>query len=149
MDINKVVKTIFILLFFNITTNVIKASNLTELMAISKGDMASIQLNLYAPANWQTSLLQYDVYLYSFFDRGDSTIVVELYGMKEKADDAQKAIEHFRGLLKSEFINFFKNNYGIPIDEVSEIKFVYRNRSEEGRKEIYLWKQGKYYYPLK
>lgn len=149
MDINKVVKTIFILLFFITTTNVIKASNLTELMAISKGDMASIQLNLYAPANWQTSLLQYDVYLYSFFDRGDSTIVVELYGMKEKADDAQKAIEHFRGLVKNEFIYFFKNNYAILVDEISEIKFVYRNRSEEGRKEIYLWKQGKYYYPIK
>ncbi|MGQ9817518.1 MAG: hypothetical protein ACUVQ3_06190, partial [bacterium] len=89
-----------------------------------------------------------DVYLYSFFDRKDCTIVVELYGMKEKADDAQKVIEHFRGLVKNEFIYFFKNNYAILIDEISEIKFVYRNRSEEGKKEIYLWEKGKYRFPV-
>ncbi|MGQ9665025.1 MAG: hypothetical protein ACUVUH_06820 [bacterium] len=137
-----------LLLSFFIMISFIQASNLNELIAISKGDMASIQLNLYAPANWQASLLQYDVYLYSFFDRKDCTIVVELYGMKEKADDAQKVIEHFRGLVKNEFIYFFKNNYAILIDEISEIKFVYRNRSEEGKKEIYLWEKGKYRFPV-
>ncbi|MGQ9464361.1 MAG: hypothetical protein ACUVQ4_01460 [bacterium] len=68
--------------------------------------------------------------------------------MKEKADDAQKVIEHFRGLVKNEFIYFFKNNYAILIDEISEIKFVYRNRSEEGKKEIYLWEKGKYRFPV-
>lgn len=145
----KIVKIIILLLYFFIKFDFIQASHLNELMAISKGDMASIQLNLYAPANWQASLLQYDLYLYSFFDRNDSTIIVELYGMKEKADDAQKAIEHFRGLVKNEFIYFFKNNYGILIDEMSEIKFVYRNRSEEGRKEIYGWEKGKYRFPVK
>lgn len=145
----KIVKTIMLLIYFFIKLNFIPASNLNELMAISKGDMASIQLNLYAQANWPASLLQYDVYFYSFFDRNDSTIIVELYGMKEKGDDAQQAIEHFRGLLKNEFICFFKNNYSVPIDEIGEIKFVYRNRSEEGKKEIYLWEKGRYRYPVR
>ncbi|MEO0156607.1 MAG: hypothetical protein ABIL07_05790, partial [candidate division WOR-3 bacterium] len=72
------------------------SSNLSELLALSKGDMASIQLNQYAYAAWQYPLAQFDIYLYSFFDRSDSVIVIELYGMKEKADDAQKAIENFR-----------------------------------------------------
>lgn len=145
----KMFKRVYMLLFLITGSGFIQASNLTELLAVSKGDMASLQLNLYAPAAWQVSLLQYDVYLYSFFDRHDSTIVIELYGMKEKPDDAQKAMEHFRMLVKSEFIPFFKNTYGIAIDEINEIKFVYRNRSEEGRKAIYLWEKGKYRYPIK
>lgn len=124
-------------------------SNLSELLAVSKGDMASIQLNQYAHANWQVSLVQFDVYLYSFFDRTDSTIAIEIYGMKEKADDAQKAIEHFRMLLKNDFIPFFKNNYRIEIDEIYDIKFFYRNRAEEGRRIIYIWEKGKFRYPIK
>lgn len=125
------------------------SGNLDELLALSKGDMVSIQLNQYAYATWQISLAQFDVYLYSFFDRADSIIVVEIYGMKEKSDDAQKAIEHFRLLLKNDFIPFFKNNYRIEVDEVNDIKFVYRNRAEEGRRKIYIWEKGKYRYPIK
>ncbi|MEO0094455.1 MAG: hypothetical protein ABIL46_00870 [candidate division WOR-3 bacterium] len=124
-------------------------ANLGEFIAINKGDVASIQLNQYAYAAWQVSLVQFDVYLYSFFDRTDSVIVVEIYGMKERSDDAQKAIEHFRMLLRNDFIPFFKNNYGIEIDEIKEVKFVYRVRSEEGRREIYIWEKGKYRYPIK
>ncbi len=126
-----------------------QATNLTELLAVSKGDMVSLQLNLFANAAWQISLLQYDVCFYSFFSRIDSTITIELYGMKEKSDDARKAIDQFRMLFKDEFIPFFKGNYGIVIDEINEVKYVYRNRSEEGRKTIYLWEKGKYCYPVK
>ncbi len=125
------------------------SANLGELLALSKGDMASIQLNQFAYAVWQVSLVQFDIYLYSFFDRSDSVIVVELYGRKEQVDDAQQAIEHFRLLIKNEFISFFKNNYHIEIDEIKELKLIYRNRSEEGRRQIYLWENGKYHYPLK
>ncbi len=125
------------------------AGNLDELLAVSKGDMAAIHLNFYASAAWQASLLQFDVFLYSFFDRKDSTIIIELYGMRESADEAQRAIEHFRGLVKTEFISLFKNNYRIDIDEIGDIKFIYRNRSEEGKRIIYIWEKGKYRFPLK
>ncbi|MEO0205308.1 MAG: hypothetical protein ABIL22_01385 [candidate division WOR-3 bacterium] len=149
MERKEIIKRICILLSFGYVFFFVHASHLDELLALSKGDMASLQLNLYASAAWQVSLLQYDVFIYSFFDRKDTSIVIELYGMKEKVDDAQKAIENFRVLVKSEFIPFFKNNYGIALDEVNEIKFVYRNRTEEGRKEVYLWEKGKYRYPIK
>ncbi|MGB9720460.1 MAG: hypothetical protein ACPL28_03130 [bacterium] len=149
MEINEIFRRMIILLLSVFSLFFVQASNLDELLAVSKGDMASLQLNLYASAAWQVSLLQYDVFIYSFFDRRDTTIVIELYGMKERSDEAQRAIENFRMLVKNEFIPFFKNNYGIAIDEISEVKFVYRNRSEEGRKEVYLWEKGKYRYPLK
>ncbi|MEO0161196.1 MAG: hypothetical protein ABIL74_02880 [candidate division WOR-3 bacterium] len=124
-------------------------ANLDEFIAIRKGDFASSQLNQYAYAAWQVALVQFDVFIYSFYDQSDSAIVVELYGMKEKPDDAYKAIEHFRLLFKNEFVPLFKNNYHIEIDELREVKFVYRNRNEEGRREIYRWERGKYRYPLK
>lgn len=124
-------------------------ASLDELLAVSKGDMASLQINHYAQAAWQVSLLQYDLFIYSFYDRNDSVIVVELYGTKERPDDAQKAMEHFRSLLRSEFITFFKKNYGIEIDEIKDLKLIYRNRSEEGRRVIYLWEKGKYRFPIK
>lgn len=142
-------KNINALIFCCLISLTLEAGALNELLAVSKGDMASLQLNLYAQCAWQVSLLQFDVYIYSFFDRQDSTIVIELYGMKERVDDAQKAIEHFKSLLKNDFIPFFKNNFRIEIDEVKEVKFVYRNRSEEGRKGIYIWEKGKYRFPLK
>jgi hypothetical protein len=142
-------KKMYILLFSVGLVSMVQASNLNELIAVSKGDFASLQLNLYASAAWQVSLLQHDVFIFSFFDRGDSTMVIELYGMKEHSDDAQKVIENFRVLVKNEFIPFFKSSYGVMIDEINEIKFVYRNRSEEGRREIYLWEKGKYRYPMK
>uniref|UniRef100_A0A7V1EHH1 Uncharacterized protein n=1 Tax=candidate division WOR-3 bacterium TaxID=2052148 RepID=A0A7V1EHH1_UNCW3 len=123
--------------------------NLDELLAVSKGDMAAMQLNFYASAAWQVSLLQFDIFLYSFFDRNDSTLIIELYGMKENPDEAQRAIEHFRSLVKTDFIPLFKNNYRIDIDEINNIKFIYRNRSEEGKRIIYIWEKGKFRFPLK
>ncbi len=123
-------------------------ANLTELLALSKGDMASLQLNFYAHAVWQSSILQFDIYFYSFFNRADSTITIELYGIKEKSDDAQKAIEEFRRLFNNDFIPFFKGNYGIEINETNEVKYIYRNRSEEGRKTVFQWEKGKYFYPV-
>ncbi|MCX7996017.1 MAG: hypothetical protein N3A65_09680 [candidate division WOR-3 bacterium] len=143
---NRLIKFLFVAflpLLFN------EGANLDEFIALRKGDLASIQLNQYAYAAWQVSLLQFDVFLYSFYDQNDSIIVVELYGMKENADDAYRTIEHFRALIKNDFIPLFKNNYQIEIDINEEMKFVYRNRSEEGRREIYLWEKGKYRYPLK
>jgi hypothetical protein len=125
------------------------AGHLDELLALSKGDMAAIQLNFYASAVWQASLLQFDVYLYSFFNHKDSALILELYGMKESPDDAQKAIEHFRSLLKEEFIPFFKSNFMIDIDDFNDTKLFYRNRSEEGKRVIYLWEKGRYRFPLK
>jgi len=123
-------------------------STLTELTAVSKGDMAAIQLNLYAPVCWRVSCEQYDVQIFAMFDRNKSKLVMDLYGLKDNVADAQAVISYFLTLMITDYFPFFKSATGIEIQKLTDLRIQYRNRSEEGRKIIIVWEEGKFKYPL-
>jgi hypothetical protein len=124
------------------------ASTMTELIAVSKGDMAAIQLNLYAPVCWRVSCEQYDVQIFAMFDRSKAKLVMDLYGLKDNVADAQAVISSFLNLLITDYIPFFKSATGIEIQKLTDLRIQYRNRAEEGRKIIIIWEEGKFKYPL-
>jgi len=124
------------------------ASTLTELTAVSKGDMAAIQLNFYAPVSWRVSCDQYDVQIFAMFDKTRAKIVVDIYGLKDKVEDTQLVVAFFLNLIVNDYFPFFKSATGIEIQKLTDLRIQYRNRSEEGRKVIIIWEEGKYKYPL-
>lgn len=125
-----------------------RAEVLAELTAVSKGDMAAIQLNQYAPVAWNTIMVQYDVFIFAFFEKTSAKVNIEIYGIKTKVEEVQLIMETFRNLITGDFVPFFKTAYGIEINKLTELYLVYRNRSEEGRKKILVWEDGKYKFPL-
>ncbi len=123
-------------------------STLTELTAVSKGEMAAIQLDLYAPVCWRVHCEQYDVQIFAMFDRNKAKLVMDLYGLKDNVADAQVVINYFLTLLITDYFPFFKSATGIELQKLTDLRIQYRNRSEEGRKIIIVWEEGKFKYPL-
>lgn len=123
-------------------------STLSELTAVSRGDMAAIQLNFYAPVCWRVSCEQYDVQIHSIFDRNKAKLVMDLYGLKDNVADAQAVMNYYLTLMITDFFPFFKSATGIEIQKLTDLRIQYRNRSEEGRKIILIWEEGKFKYPL-
>lgn len=132
-------------LFF-ITTS---SGSLSELIAVAKGDMAGLQLNHYAVTMWEASLKQYDVYLFSFFDKGTEKITVEIHGIDERIEKIRGVIEHFHNLIFNDFIPFLKTTYGIDIHRINDLRILYRTRTEEGRRVLYLLEDGKFLFPVR
>jgi hypothetical protein len=120
---------------------------LSDNYQVSKGEMAAIQLTIYAPIAWLSALEQYDAPMLAFYDKTDFKIIANIYGVREGVEEARKIIEVYVNLLEVDFIPYLKRVQGIDL-KPEDLRITYRNRNEEGIKELLIWDGGKYKFPV-
>lgn len=125
----------------------VAAAVLSDTYEMSDGDMAAMQLNLYGQSKWKSIIEQYDAPFLAYYNRIDDRIVVQIYGTKDKVQPARDMIDLLRRLLDNDFIPSLKNIQNIDLIP-SDIKLIYRNRTEEGMREILYWQNGKFVFPI-
>ncbi|MGB3340472.1 MAG: hypothetical protein WBB37_03210 [bacterium] len=125
----------------------VAAAALSDTYEMSDGDMAAMQLNLYGQSKWKSIIEQYDAPFLAYYNRTDDRIVVQIYGTKDKVQPARDMIDLLRKLLDKDFIPSLKNIQNIDLIP-NDIKLIYRNRTEEGMREILYWENGKFIFPI-
>lgn len=120
---------------------------LSDNYQVTKGEMAAIQLTLYAPIAWLSTLEQYDAPILAYYDKTDFKIIANIYGVREGVEEARKVIEVYVNLLEVDFIPYLKRVQGIDL-KPEDLRITYRNRNEEGVKELLIWDGGKYKFPI-
>jgi hypothetical protein len=120
---------------------------LSDTYEMSEGDMAAMQLSLYGQSKWKSIVEQYDAPFLAYYNRTDDRIVVQIYGTKDKVQPARDMIDLLRKLLDKDFIPSLKNIQNIDLIP-NDIKLIYRNRTEEGMREILYWENGKFIFPI-
>jgi hypothetical protein len=123
------------------------AVDLSESASISKGDVAAIQLNLYARVAWMGIIEQYDAPVLAFYDKTDFKVTANIYGIRDGVEEARKMIEIYRNLLEVDFIAYLKRVQGIDL-KPDDLRITYRNRNEEGGSELLIWDGGKFKFPV-
>lgn len=123
------------------------AVDLSEPAAISKGEVAAIQLTLYARIAWLGVVEQYDAPLLAFYDKTDFKVTAKIYGIRDGVEEARKMIEIYRNLLEVDFIPYLKTIQGISL-KPDDLRITYRNRNEEGGSELLIWDGGKFKFPV-
>lgn len=132
-------------IIFIFTINSAEAT-LTDTYELAEGDMVAIQLNIYGQTKWKTIIDQHDAPFFAYYNRTDDYIVVQIYGAKDKVQPARDMIELLRKLLDKDFIPSIKNIHDIEMIP-NDIKIIYRNRTEEGMRQILYWQNGKFIFP--
>jgi len=120
---------------------------LSDTYEMSEGDMAAMQLNLYGQSKWKSIIEQYDAPFLAYYNRSDDRIVVQIYGSKDKIESARNVIDAMRKLFDNDFIPSIKNIQSIDLIP-NDIKIIYRNRTEEGMREILYWQNGSFVFPI-
>jgi len=123
------------------------AVELSEPASISKGDLAAIQLNLYARIAWIGVTEQYDAPILVFYDKTDFKVTANIYGIRDGVEEARKMIEVYRNLLEVDFFPYLKRIQGIDL-KADDLRITYRNRNEEGGSELLIWDGGKFKFPV-
>lgn len=122
------------------------AAALSDTYQFSHGDVAAIQLNLYARTAWTTIVEQYDAPLLAVYDTTEGKFIINIYGAKDRTTVVQETIDQFRKLLKKDFIPYLKKMQDIDL-KMSDVRIIYRNRNEEGAKEILIWENYEFNFP--
>lgn len=142
----KTYRSVMTCIIFVLSVN-IGAAALSDAYELSEGDMTAIQLNLYGQSKWKSYVEQYDVPFLAYYNQNDNKIVIQIYGSKDKVQPARDAIDLIRKLLDQDFIPSLKNIQNIELIP-GDIKLIYRNRTEEGMREILYWENGKFIFPI-
>jgi len=137
---------LLVYLVFLIVTN-LTAATLPFSYEFSVGDMAAIQLSLYAQAAWITTIRQYDIGLLAVYDKMGDRILIDIYGTSDRVETAQETIEKLLSLLDYDYIPYLKKIKAIELKN-DDVKIIYRNRNEEGAKKILIWEKGKFKFPI-
>ena len=125
----------------------LSAAALSDTYQFSEGDMVALRFNFYAQSKWKTIIDMYDIPFVAFYSSPPGKITVNIYGTKERVEDAQAAIQQMLNLLEDDFIPYMKNSEEIEL-KTTDVRFSYRNRNEEGVKEIILWENGQFKFPV-
>jgi len=120
---------------------------LSDTYELSEGDMVAIQLNFYSLSKWKTIIEQYDAPFLAYYDQANDRIIIQIYGTKERVEDAKQMIDQVRKLLANDFIPYLKNIHEIDMN-TNDIRVIYRNRTEEGMRKILIWEHGKFKFPI-
>jgi len=123
------------------------AVDLSEPASISKGDLAAIQLNLFARIAWIGVTEQYDAPILAFYDKTDFKVTANIYGIRDGVEEARKMIEVYRNLVEVDFLPYLKRIQGIDL-KTDDLRITYRNRNEEGGSELLIWDGGKFKFPV-
>lgn len=121
-------------------------ATLSDTYEMPEGDMVALQLNIYGQTKWKTITEQHDAPFFAYYNRTDDYIVVQIYGAKDKVQPARDMIDLLRKLLDKDFIPSIKNIHSIDMIP-NDVKIIYRNRTEEGMRQILYWQNGKYIFP--
>jgi len=120
---------------------------LSDPATISKGEVAAIQLNLYARVAWMGINEQYNAPILVFYDKTDFKVTANIYGIRDGVEEARKMIEVYRNLIEVDFIPFLKRVQDIEL-KADDLRITYRNRNEEGGSELLIWEGGKFKFPV-
>jgi hypothetical protein len=123
------------------------AINLSDPATITKGEVAAIQLNLYARVAWIGINEQYDAPILAFYDKTDFKVTANIYGVRDGVEEARKMIDVYRNLLEVDFIPYLKRVQDIEL-KADDLRITYRNRNEEGGSELLIWEGGKFKFPV-
>lgn len=121
--------------------------SLSDPATISKGEVAAIQLNLYARVAWMGINEQYDAPILVFYDKTDFKVTANIYGIRDGVEEARKMIDVYRNLIEVDFIPYLKRVHDIEL-KADDLRITYRNRNEEGGSELLLWDGGKFKFPV-
>lgn len=123
------------------------AVGLSDPAVVSKGDLAAIQLNLYARIAWIGISDQYNAPILAYYDKTDFKVTANIYGVKDGVEEARKMIEVYRNLLEVDFIPYLERVQDIGL-KADDLRITYRNRNEEGGSELLIWENGKFKFPV-
>lgn len=129
-----------------LAVNLVEAT-LSDSYEMSEGEMVAIQLNIYGQTKWKTSIEQNDAPFLAHYNKEDDYIVVQIYGATDKIQPARDMIDLLRRLLDKDFIPWVKNVHDVDMIP-NDVKFIYRNRTEEGMRQILYWQNGKFIFPV-
>jgi hypothetical protein len=125
---------------------ILGAEDLSAAYALTKGEVAAIQLNLYAHTAWKTMIELYDAPLLPQYNKTSGKITINLYGAQDKIGIAQQMIDMLLSRMSDEFFPYLKNMCDINLS-YSDITIVYRNRNEEGALIVLVWENKEYKFP--
>jgi hypothetical protein len=135
------------LILFTALTVFTGASTLSEEYTIKKGDYIAMQMNFYSSAAWGSLVEQTNTYIFAYFDPLSNRVYVELYGINDTPEAAQAIMAQFLNVIVENFIPALKRWEGIELLS-NEFVLVYRNRTEEGHRKIFMWEDSKYKFPI-
>lgn len=135
---------ICIFIFFIVN---LSSAALSDTYELSEGDLVAIQLNAHSQSKWQDIIEQYDAPFLAYYDQANDRIIIQIYGTKERVEDAKQMIDRVRKLLVNDFIPYLKNIHEIDMN-TNDIRMIYRNRTEEGMRKILIWEHGKFKFPI-
>ncbi|OGC43027.1 hypothetical protein A2Y85_03085 [candidate division WOR-3 bacterium RBG_13_43_14] len=136
-----------LLLFFSALLINADASTLSEEYTITKGDYIAMQMNFYSAAAWGSLVEQTNTNVFAYYDPLSNRVYVELYGISDTPEAAQAVMSQFLNVIKGNFIPALKRWEGIEL-LANEFTIVYRNRTEEGHRKIFMWEDNKYKFPI-
>ena len=125
----------------------VSASTLNEEYTIKKGDYIAMQMNFYSAAAWGSLVEQTNTYVFAYYDPLSNRVYVELYGINDTPEAAQMIMAQFLSVIVENFIPLLKRWEGIELLS-NEFVIVYRNRTEEGHRKIFMWEDNKYKFPI-
>lgn len=144
---NKISIMLFAGLLTTMTIEPAPAAGLGDLTALTKGDIVAGQVTLYAWAAWQNTIRSYDAPLVAYYDTKRGMVVVNIFGTRDDMDFIRQLMEIYRNLIETDFIPYLSITREITINP-NEFRITYRNRNEEGTKDLLIWEQGKFKFPL-
>jgi len=123
------------------------AEGLADLTALTAGDHVALQLSLYAPVAWQNTIRSYDAPFVAYFNRKDGLVVINIFGTRDDMEFVRQLMDTYRNLVETDFISYLSKSRELAV-KPSDFRITYRNRNEEGIKELLIWEQGKFKFPL-
>ncbi len=100
-----------------------------------------------ASAAWQNTVRSYDAPLVAHYDAKSGMVVVNIFGTRDDMNFMRQLMEIYRNLIETDFIPYLSVTREIVINS-NEFRITYRNRNEEGTKDLLIWEQGKFKFPL-
>lgn len=125
---------------------VIDAETLDTECVLSEGDMAALQLNLYAQTAGKTLIEQHDAPLLAVYDESEGKMILNIYAAQNMLGKAQTAILQVTEFIEDDCIPYLQDSHAIRLD-LADVKIHYRNRNEEGMKVILSWENGEFIFP--
>ena len=125
----------------------VDASTLSDEYTIKKGDYIAMQMKFYSSAAWGSLVEQTNTYIFAYYDPLSKRVYGELYGINATPEAAQAVMAQLLSVIVENFIPALKRWEGI--ERLSnEFVLVYRNRTEEGHRKIFMWEDNKYKFPI-